>query len=313
MAMFVGGQSQEANLAAVAATPTAKQQMELEPQALKARQLAVQGLGLEPDRIAAIGKEGGGHFRQSVHQVVKPKQGAFVPGAIWLSVKLRLAGIHGAILLFKPVDLQAPAQAKPSTMEHYPEVALADIEQRADLLASDFLHLAHNENPGDVLRQSGHAFTKGFPELRFIQGLTRVRRPIGRPVFRCPSPLGQTIGDKLARFLRGAKLQIGERGFASGSAEIIADLVLEDPEQPSPFRASASKTLSCLERRQKCFLNDIFGFGGVSQPNECVTEEQITISLNPGFGVGLVIAGEPLAGARHQAFTATGIVNRFHD
>src|SRR5439155_26591736 len=67
--------------------------------------------------------------------------------------------------VFEPVHSETFTQRHARTMKHHPQVAVRDHERRANLLALDFVHLAHHEHRGDALRQLAQAIAHRFPKF----------------------------------------------------------------------------------------------------------------------------------------------------
>ena len=92
-------------------------------------------------------------------------------------------------------------------MQHDPKIVFGYVEERANLLAFQAVHLAHGENSADIFGQLARAIAKCLPEHLAIQTGAGAG-PFLRRVFRFPGALGQAVRDKTVALLIGKKLQV---------------------------------------------------------------------------------------------------------
>src|SRR5437773_11935608 len=86
----------------------------------------------------------------------------------------------------EPVDLKAFPQRHPRSMQHHPEVAVGDGQDRAHLLTGHTVHFAHRENSMDFFWQFRKAITYYLPELTPMHHLVRLRLPLMRTAVVVP-------------------------------------------------------------------------------------------------------------------------------
>src|SRR6185503_17690812 len=96
-----------------------------------------------------------------------------------------------------------------------------------------------------------------------VEARTRVRRPLQRPEFVNPTVLEKTIGNELVAFLVAIEFHVREGGLAARFAKVIANLVLQDADEPTLLRAAPCELVAAFERRQKGFLHHVLSFCGV--------------------------------------------------
>src|SRR5438874_10733221 len=86
----------------------------------------------------------------------------------------------------EPVDLKTFPQRHPRSMQHYPKIAVADGEGRANLFARHTIQFAHGKNGTDFLRQFREAVAHDLPELGPMHHLIRLGSPFMRPEAMLP-------------------------------------------------------------------------------------------------------------------------------
>src|SRR5437763_1381311 len=86
----------------------------------------------------------------------------------------------------EPVYLKTFPQRHPRSMQHYPKIAVADGEDRANLFARHTIHFAHGKNGTDFFRQFEEAMTRDLPEFGTMHHLIRLGFPFMRPVIVVP-------------------------------------------------------------------------------------------------------------------------------
>src|SRR5881394_3022640 len=86
----------------------------------------------------------------------------------------------------KPVHLEAFPKRHARSMQHHPEVAVGDGEDRAKLFARHTIHFAHLENSTDFLWQFREAITHHLPEFRAMHHLVRLGLPFMRSEVAIP-------------------------------------------------------------------------------------------------------------------------------
>src|SRR5436189_6039129 len=74
----------------------------------------------------------------------------------------------------EPVYLKTFPQRHPRSMQHYPKIAVADGEDRANLFARHTIHFAHGKNGTDFFRQFEEAMTHDLPEFGTMHHLIRL-------------------------------------------------------------------------------------------------------------------------------------------
>src|ERR1051326_7509998 len=92
----------------------------------------------------------------------------------------------------------------------------------------------------------------------------------------------------------------------------VANLVLEDTNQPTLFGAATLKVLASLQGCQKGLLNQVFGPGGIAKAREGILEEVIAVLLYPTlFGAATLKVLASLQGCQkgllNQVFGPGGI------
>src|SRR5262245_65477063 len=75
----------------------------------------------------------------------------------------------------EPIHLKTFPQRHPRPMQHYPEIAVADREDRANLSARHAIHFAHGKNGTDFLRQFRKAVSHYLPSLGTMRQLIPLR------------------------------------------------------------------------------------------------------------------------------------------
>src|SRR5262245_21864322 len=121
----------------------------------------------------------------------------------------------------EPVHLKTFAERHARAMQHHPEIAVRDRENRANLLTRHVVHCAHSENSADFLRQLREAITQHLPELSAMHHLVRFGLPLMWPKIMVP----KTDRHEFLRKFIGKKFHVGERSLPPTLSEIIYDLV----------------------------------------------------------------------------------------
>jgi hypothetical protein len=149
--------------------------------------------------------------------------------------------------------MKKAAQLFASTMQHDPQVGFGNFHVAADFPAGILFHLIHRER----LRNPRWQQTK----CRFQR---RTKLIEFHPPIR-PETLSCRFMDPEHRFFDARRsvfrrLRIVRNApLATPSAEMIADFVPEDTYQPGALGRSTREAILRFERREKCFLHDIFG------------------------------------------------------
>src|SRR5215467_3073990 len=130
----------------------------------------------------------------------------------------------------EPVHLKTFAERHARAMQHHPEIAIRDRENRANLITRHAVHFAHSENSADLFWQLREAITQHLPKLTAMHHLVRIGLPLMRPKIMVP----KTDGHEFLRKLIGKKFHIGERCFSPNLPEMIHDLVFENADEPAP-------------------------------------------------------------------------------
>src|SRR6266436_2081924 len=81
----------------------------------------------------------------------------------------------------KPVRLKAFPERHARSMQHHPEVAVANRQDCTNLPARHFIHFTHRENSTDFFWQFREAITHHLPEFRAMHHLVRLGFPFMRP------------------------------------------------------------------------------------------------------------------------------------
>ena len=71
-------------------------------------------------------------------------------------------------------------------MQHYPKIAVADGEDRANLFAGHTIHFAHREYGTNFFRQLRETIAHHLPELGTMHHLVRLGFPFMRPEVMIP-------------------------------------------------------------------------------------------------------------------------------
>src|SRR5262245_49232370 len=133
-------------------------------------------------------------------------------------------------------------------MEHDPEIALRDVQALTNFRVGalfDFIQLKH-------LRYTGWEFAQGHLEVRSeLLQLQPSRRGVGL----CGDVM-QPEHRLVPRFLitthrRGVN---AHRALATGMAQMIADFVAQDSDEPRPFGRLAGETLPGFESAEERVL-----------------------------------------------------------
>src|SRR5438045_6976446 len=82
----------------------------------------------------------------------------------------------------EPVYLKTFPQRHPRSMQHYPKIAVADGEDRANLFAGHTIHFAHREYGTNFFRQLRETIAHHLPELGTMHHLIRLRFSFMRSV-----------------------------------------------------------------------------------------------------------------------------------
>src|SRR5262245_10688052 len=122
----------------------------------------------------------------------------------------------------EPIHLKTLPQCHSRPMQHYPEIAVADREDRANLFTRHSIHFAHGKNGTDFFRQLGEAISHYLPEFSAVHHLVRLRFPFVRTEIVVPKTGWHEF---LRKFIR-KKFHVGERCLSPKLAEIIDDFVL---------------------------------------------------------------------------------------
>src|SRR5437773_7869640 len=80
-----------------------------------------------------------------------------------------------------PIHLKTFPQRHPRSMQHYPKIAVADREDRANLFTGHTIHFAHREDGTDFFRQFREAIAHDLPEFGTMHHLIRLGFPFMRP------------------------------------------------------------------------------------------------------------------------------------
>src|SRR5882757_3538182 len=107
----------------------------------------------------------------------------------------------------EPVHLKTFPQRHPRSMQHYPKIAVADGENRANLFAGHIIHFAHGKNGADFLRRSREAKAHHLPEFGAMHYLIRLGFPFMGPEVVVP----KTCPHEFLRKLIRKKFHVGER------------------------------------------------------------------------------------------------------
>src|SRR5206468_4175275 len=86
----------------------------------------------------------------------------------------------------EPVDLKTFPQRHPRSMQHYPEIAIGDRQDRANLLARHIIHLPHGKNGADFFRRFREAIAHDLPEFGTMHHLIRLGFPFVRTEIMVP-------------------------------------------------------------------------------------------------------------------------------
>src|SRR5205085_2570026 len=87
---------------------------------------------------------------------------------------VRPASDFSSLCFIEPVHLKTFPQRHPRSMKHYPEIAVADGEDRANLFARHSIHFAHREYGTNFFRQLRETIAHYLPELGTMHHLMRL-------------------------------------------------------------------------------------------------------------------------------------------
>src|SRR5262245_35359308 len=121
----------------------------------------------------------------------------------------------------EPIHLKTLPQCHSRSMQHYPEIAVADREDRANLSARHAIHFAHGKNGTDFFRQFRKAVSHYLPELGTMHHLIRLRFPLVWTEIVVPKADRHEF---LRKFTR-KKFHVGKRCFSPHLPEMIHNLV----------------------------------------------------------------------------------------
>src|SRR5581483_1261501 len=157
----------------------------------------------------------------------------------------------------KPVVFQALPQPQSCPEKHYPQIGRRDRQNLTRLLTLEAVELAQAESLRLRSRQRRDAVGKDLPELLLFQrGIGVVPgRGLDAPMVAVGA-VEELLEQAFALVVGGS----GVRGtrFAGRSAPMVGELVLEDADEPGPFRRAAGKTLAPAPGGEQRFLDQIF-------------------------------------------------------
>ena len=134
------------------------------------------------------------------------------------------------------------AQRHAGAVEHHPEVRRGDAQRFANNGSGHVVHFPHEEDGGDALGELAEAGVERGEEFSAVQGLFAA----GVPLARCAGVVvPEVVGIEFFGGLVTEEDEVGEGGLAAKLAEVVADFVLQDAEQPgADGRAPAESTLT---------------------------------------------------------------------
>lgn len=167
---------------------------------------------------------------------------------------------------------EARPQAQPGTMEQDPEIGRSDSQFLTYVLCRDIVDLTHEESRRLAPWQGVAAFGKHDPELGLLAEFCRIRIPASWWTDKMPvlseHPIDHYIG----------RIQITcERPLQATFAQMIAELVPKDADQPRALARFSTEARASAEGGEKSLLDEILGRGLVTDPAEGVAEQRITM------------------------------------
>src|SRR5436190_11737404 len=162
----------------------------------------------------------------------------------------------------EPVHLKTFPQRHPRSMQHYPKIAVADGEDRANLFAGHSIHFAHREYGTNSFRQFREAIAHDLPELGTMHHLIRLGFPFMRSEVMIPKADRYELLRKLIRQKCRRTMFLGQASKAHSEATLICmEVTLKTPRnvgsRPGSIRpalrsnASESATQPALKNQPK--------------------------------------------------------------
>ncbi len=175
---------------------------------------------------------------------------------------------------------EARPQAQPGTMEQDPEIGRSYPQFLTYVLSREIVDLAHEESRRLATWQGVAAFGKYDPELGLLAEFCRVRIPASWWTDKMPVLSEHPINHHIGRF-RITR----ERPLQATFAQVIAELVPEDADQPGALARFTTEAGAGTQGGEKCLLDEILGSGLVTDPAEGVAEQRITMVGQKTIGI----------------------------
>ncbi len=160
-------------------------------------------------------------------------------------------------------------------MELGPQISRGDAQYLANFVRGHSLDLAKAEGVGHRRREPAQAPPERVPELRPFHLLQTTGAPSRGDALPFPA--------LVERQFRGRRF----RSPATLSANVIGDLVSQNPDQPGALRGLALEPPDALQRGRERFLHQVFRFRPPKGEQRCVSKQGVPVPINPLRG------GEP--------------------
>src|SRR5262245_9859601 len=154
-------------------------------------------------------------------------------------------------------------------MEHNPQIVSGDIQHFADLLTFQTVNFSQRERSGGALWKRRQTVIEYSPEIAPLnqfrgRGLPISRRMIGIPM---TGPLSRN--PEQFSVLRCFLDVFTDWCFSRYSTEVIRYFVLQDTDEPCPFRPTSLEVFVCFNGSEKSLLKHIFGRSLIAQSENC--------------------------------------------